>query len=313
MVMWIILSDMKKSINILLKKLGERQITRHVICPSAYTLLNEMELAIPNSVEIIDERSAGYVATGMCAEVGKPIVIWCSNNDSYRNLTSALTEAYYRKLPLLIVAMSCGNDIDQTINPQDTIRYYVNNTLYTLKGTEQEIDSAINCLYADIKGPVYLSVTGFRESIEELNSNKKDCFDVSVITSILPYDVCLHIGKDFCCECGIVSDVKYRYSHRTKDGNLSMLIGSSVVARNQLHVGVFSIEELSYDLNMLGNRHIGGNIVLFTFVENNLRSVIHDVANRFGWECLQVYIREIGSVKEKLVISDKPQYIEVAL
>lgn len=313
MVTWIILSEMKKSINILLKKLEERHIARHVICPSAHALLNEMELSIPNSIEIIDERSAGYVATGMCAETLDPIVVWCADNDSYRNLTSALTEAYYRKLPLLIIALSCENEIDQTINPHDTIRYYVNNTLYTRKGTEQEIDIAINYLYADVKGPVYLSVTIFREPIVVSDIHENACFDVTVISNILPSDSCLHIGKEFCCESSHITDVKYRSNHCTKDGNLSMLIGSSVVARKQLHIGIFSFDELSYDMNMLGNRHVNGNIVLFTILNNESLFVIRDVADRFGWECHRVNINGIDNIKEKLVISDKPQYIEVLL
>lgn len=304
---------MKKSINTLLSKLEEKHITRHVICPSAHALLNEMELSIPNSIEIIDERSAGYVATGMCAETLEPIVVWCADNDSYRNLTSALTEAYYRKLPLLVVALSCENEINQTINPYDTIRYYVNNTLYTRKDTEQEIDIAINYLYADVKGPVYLSVTDFRRSIEELNGNENAYFDVTAISNILPSNSCLHIGKEFCCKSSHITDVKYRSNHCTKDGNLSMLIGSSVVARKQLHIGIFSFDELSYDMNMFGNRHVNGNIVLFTILNNASSFAIRDVADRFGWDCHRVNINEIVNIKEKLVISDKPQYIEVLL
>lgn len=304
---------MKKTIGILLKKLEEKLIRRHVICPSARALLNEMEIAIPNAIEIIDERSAGYVATGMCAETEDPVVIWCADNDSYRNLTSALTEAYYRKLPLLVAALSCNNKIDQTINPYDTIRYYVNNTLYKFQGTEEDVDRAINYLYADVKGPVYLSVKGFRESNVEKNSEENACYDVTTITKILPSDTCVHIGKDFCCECSHIPDNKYRSNHCTKDGNLSMLIGSSVVARNQLHVGIFSSDEVSYDLNMFGNRHVDGNIVLFTLLSGEIGVVIRDVANSFGWECHRVRINVINNIKEKLVISDKPQYIEVLL
>ena len=304
---------MKKTIDILLNKLEEKHITRHVICPSAYELLSKMGLAIPNSIVIIDERSAGYVATGMCAEAREPVVIWCADNDSYRNLTSALTEAYYRKLPLLVVALFCENDIDQTINPYDTIRYYVNNTLYTRKNTEQEIDIAINYLYADVKGPVYLSVTNFREPMEELDVNENAFIDITAISTILPSDSCLHIGKGFCCDCSHISDVKYRNSHCTKDGNLSMLIGSSVVARDQLHVGIFSLDELSYDMNMLGNRHVNGNIVLFTIINYESSFAIRDIADRFGWECCRVKKNKIDIIKEKLVISDKPQYIEVLL
>lgn len=92
-----------------------------------------------------------------------------------------------------------------------------------------------------------------------------------------------------------------------------MLIGSSVVARKQLHVGIFSSDEISYDLNMLGNRHVDGNIVLFALLRGETCDVICEVANSFGWECRRVDMCEIDSIKEKLTISDKPQYIEIVL
>ena len=303
---------MKKTIDILLNKLGEKGITKHVTCPSAKQKLHELYSFIPNPIEIIDERSAGYVATGMCAEINAPVVVWCADNDAYRNLTSALTEAYYRKLPILIVALECGSMIDQTINPYDTIRYYVNNTRYNRIGTQQEIDATLAYLYEDIKGPVYLSIGEYREAVVE-----KMCefarVDVSSIVRMIPADACAHLGSDVAGDCKNIADVICRHDHCTKDGNLSMLIGSAVVAEKQLHVGIFTHEEVAYDLNMLGNRHVDNNLIVVCICNGNQSDAIYDVANRFAWECKRVTFAELDALKDLFKISDKPKYIEVTL
>lgn len=54
----------------------------------------------------VDERSAAYMACGMAAETDEPIVITCTGATASRNYLPGLTEAYYRKLPVLAV---CGH------------------------------------------------------------------------------------------------------------------------------------------------------------------------------------------------------------
>ena len=54
----------------------------------------------------VDERSAAYMACGMTAETGEPVVITCTGATASRNYLPGLTEAYYRKLPILAV---CGH------------------------------------------------------------------------------------------------------------------------------------------------------------------------------------------------------------
>ena len=66
----------------------------------------------------VDERSAAYIACGIAAETGKPVVLSCTGATAARNYYSGLTEAFYRKLPILAVTSSrpagwIGNDIQQ--------------------------------------------------------------------------------------------------------------------------------------------------------------------------------------------------------
>ncbi|MBM6693097.1 2-succinyl-5-enolpyruvyl-6-hydroxy-3-cyclohexene-1-carboxylate synthase [Bifidobacterium pullorum subsp. saeculare] len=50
-----------------------------------------------------DERSAAYIACGMAAESGQPVALSCTGATASRNYLPGLTEAYYRKLPILAV------------------------------------------------------------------------------------------------------------------------------------------------------------------------------------------------------------------
>ena len=69
----------------------------------------------------VDERSAAYLACGMAEESGEPVVISCTGATASRNYMSGLTEAYYRKLPVLAITshrgtQAIGHLIDQQID-----------------------------------------------------------------------------------------------------------------------------------------------------------------------------------------------------
>lgn len=51
----------------------------------------------------VDERSAAYMACGLAAETGEPVALSCTGATASRNYLPGLTEAYYRKLPVLAV------------------------------------------------------------------------------------------------------------------------------------------------------------------------------------------------------------------
>lgn len=81
-----------------------------------------------------DERSAAYMACGMAAEDGKPVVLSCTGATASRNYLPALTEAFYRKLPILAVTANSGLSnnghlvaqyIDRTALPNDVAKISV--------------------------------------------------------------------------------------------------------------------------------------------------------------------------------------------
>ena len=81
---------------------------------------------------VVDERSAAYMACGLAAESGEPVAIICTGATASRNYLPALTEAYYRKLPILVIAGTHGEEnighlhpqvVDRTQAPKDTVVY----------------------------------------------------------------------------------------------------------------------------------------------------------------------------------------------
>lgn len=82
------------------------------------SIMNDPFFEIYSSV---DERSAAYLAVGMAEETGEAIVLTCTGATASRNYIPGLTEAYYRKLPILAVTSTqnenrIGHMIPQVID-----------------------------------------------------------------------------------------------------------------------------------------------------------------------------------------------------
>lgn len=83
----------------------------------------------------VDERSAAYMACGMAAESGEPVAITCTGATASRDYMPGLTEAFYRKLPVLaITAMQHPGRIGQCV-PQVLDRSTVPNDVCRLSVT----------------------------------------------------------------------------------------------------------------------------------------------------------------------------------
>ena len=70
----------------------------------------------------VDERHAAYMACGIAEETGHPVVIVCTGATASRNYMPGLTEAYYRKLPVLAITCSMHHVYVGSLRPQVTDR-----------------------------------------------------------------------------------------------------------------------------------------------------------------------------------------------
>ena len=163
-----------------------------------------------NLYSCIDERSAAYMACGMSQATGEPVVLSCTGATASRNYMSALTEAYYSKIPLLVITSSrdsfmINNGIDQITDrmhlPTDIVGY---NTEITFISTRNEYEycklnlkKAFSHLYLQGGRPVHINlITRFEKdfSFKTLPEFEKlHLYKVGEQLPSIPHNTALHI------------------------------------------------------------------------------------------------------------------------
>lgn len=173
----------------LLKEYGIRKI---VVSPGATNITFVGSVQHDSFFELfscIDERSAAYMACGIAEESGEPVAISCTGATSARNYMPGLTEAFYRKLP--IVAITSTQDrsrvghlhaqvTDRSNPPRDVVVKSV--FLQTIKDETDtwdcyiKVNKALQAIKTNGGGPVHIDLTttySFDYSIKELPNIKK--------------------------------------------------------------------------------------------------------------------------------------------
>lgn len=120
---------------------------------------------------VIDERSAGFYGLGLALELKEPVAICCTSGTAASNYLTAVTEAYYQGVPLVVITADrypCfqNNMEDQTI-PQTSIfidvckkivSLPIDNTYLSSWETRKLISEALLELDHHGKGPVQINV-----------------------------------------------------------------------------------------------------------------------------------------------------------
>ena len=120
----------------------------------------------------VDERSAAYMACGMAEESGEPVVISCTGATASRNYIPGLTEAYYRKLPVLAVTSTqdiskIGHLVPQVIDRRQPLNdiTLVSEHINNVRDGVEENDATIKINRALLElrhnggGPAHINLT----------------------------------------------------------------------------------------------------------------------------------------------------------
>ena len=99
----------------------------------------------------VDERSAAYLACGMAAETGEPVVISCTGATASRNYMSGLTEAYYRKLPVLAITSHRGEHQIGHLFDQQIDRRSIPNDIAMCSVTVPLVKDSVDAKYCFIE------------------------------------------------------------------------------------------------------------------------------------------------------------------
>ena len=130
----------------------------------------------------VDERHSAYLACGLAAESGKPVVLSCTGATASRNYFPALTEAFYRKLPILAVTSAhrfylkghlSPQFMDRSVQPKDTVKISVQcptvNSKQDERNCELNINKAILELTRNGGGPCHINL---ETSINSFNTSE---------------------------------------------------------------------------------------------------------------------------------------------
>ncbi len=124
------------------------------------------------SYSIVDERSAAFFALGMAQQTGKTVAIACTSGSAPLNYSPAVAEAYYQKIPLLVItADRPPNLIDvgdgQTIRQQNVYANFIKKsynlpleikTEQDFAGLEKTVNRAIGETLYPEPGPVHINI-----------------------------------------------------------------------------------------------------------------------------------------------------------
>lgn len=97
----------KKNILQLVALLQAHGVTRVVLCPGSrnapivHTLVGHPAFIC---YSVTDERSAGYFAMGLALHGGQPAAVCCTSGTALLNLHPAVAEAFYQKVPLVVIS-----------------------------------------------------------------------------------------------------------------------------------------------------------------------------------------------------------------
>lgn len=179
---------------IVIELLKYHRIKKIVISPGATNVSLVASIQNDNYFELyssVDERSAAYFACGLSEESGEPVALSCTGATASRNYFPGLTEAYYRKLPILAITSTMpidriGHNIPQVIDRTNVTNDVAKESYYIpmIDNPEDEwncivkVNEAILELTHNGNGPVHMNV----------ETRQGGTFDVKSIDYVRPID-----------------------------------------------------------------------------------------------------------------------------
>jgi 2-succinyl-5-enolpyruvyl-6-hydroxy-3-cyclohexene-1-carboxylate synthase len=150
---------------------------------------------------VVDERSAIYFAIGLYLQTGKIIATSCTSAQATRNYIPGLTEAYYKRVPILAITMSKHPRFtyqeymqapDQVSLPKDSVKKsfmlpFLSNKSDLLHSIRL-VNEAIITLTNGVKGPVQLCIPWLDFPLDDTNIHIRK---IEILKAEDNWNVCL--------------------------------------------------------------------------------------------------------------------------
>ncbi|WOV83400.1 2-succinyl-5-enolpyruvyl-6-hydroxy-3-cyclohexene-1-carboxylic-acid synthase [Sporosarcina jeotgali] len=163
---------------VILVQLG---VAHAVISPGSRSTPLAYALASTEQVEShlhVDERSAGFFALGLAKATQQPVVLLCTSGTAASNYHPAVTEAYYARVPLIVITADRPHELRDVGAPQAIrqmgmfgthVKYDVDLPIPEDSAAvddylDRQIARAVGMSLSEPKGPVHINAP-FREPL----------------------------------------------------------------------------------------------------------------------------------------------------
>jgi 2-succinyl-5-enolpyruvyl-6-hydroxy-3-cyclohexene-1-carboxylate synthase len=205
---------------------------------------------------IVDERCAAFFALGIAQQLEEPVAVVCTSGSAVLNYYPAVAEAFYSRIPLVIISADRPHDkIDigdgQTIRQENVFSNHILNSANLTEEVSDKNDVSIQYalhLASVNKGPVHINVP-FEEPLYEVVT------DLSVNPKMV--DFCNENEKKFALNQEFIS----RWN--TSDKKL-ILVGESKPNRIEQSI----LNSLANDPNVIVMTEKTSNLHHETFISN---------------------------------------------
>ena len=179
----------KKPVQDFIQLLDQHGIREIIICPGSRNAPFSISLAEDTRFKVhsvVDERSAAFVALGMAQQFDQTVALICTSGTAALNFAPALAEAFYQRVPLLVITADrpvewVDQGEGQSIRQRDVYRNYVKAS-YEIAEEASEgdlvwynvriMDEAMRLANEGVRGPVHLNFP-LREPLYKLSEDKR--------------------------------------------------------------------------------------------------------------------------------------------
>ncbi len=122
-------------------------------------------------LQVIDERSAAFFAMGMAQQLHRPVALICTSGSAVLNYAPAIAEAFYQRVPLLVIAADRPEEWTdqgegQTIRQRGVLMPHLRKSVQLPRTTDELsrwhcgrlINTAIDATLLPVPGPVQVNV-----------------------------------------------------------------------------------------------------------------------------------------------------------
>ena len=219
----------EKHTQILISLLKQHKIKRIVASPGTTNICLVGSLQSDPYFEIyssVDERSAAFIAVGLAAERGEAVALSCTGSTASRNYIPGLTEAFYRKLPILAITSSqhlgrVGQYYSQVIDRSSPLADITN------------VSVNVDCIYTE--EDEWMCALNINKALIALHKNGGGPAHINLVTTY---------SRDFSCKhLPIVKKVTHHESFQNMPSlaefkHIAVLIGAHSKWSNELKIAM---------------------------------------------------------------------------